>query len=323
MALFAIPNPKKSTQVDFPTERVKLSVENIHLINNKYKFTSANAIFNQYTFEALEFLSLGVFIDINLNSVSENKTEITVEVRRKLGSFNQSHEVTKANEHLVKIFDAIAKLTTMSLEEIDELKKPKQNIKTITNKQETDKNKGIDSNSWYEKNWLVILLCIIFFPVGLYALWKNSSISNGWKIAVTCFFGIVILVNIGDKKEVATNTETTTSATQKEAEAPKVEETTPEVEETKPDIEILKQSSTYEDVMDAYTIHCRVRNNTDELINYVDLKATFYDKQGNIVGTGMGNAVNFAAGAEKTIDVMGMDIQNCDTYEVQVDNVMK
>lgn len=316
MALFAIPNPKKSTQVDFPTERVKLSVKNIHLINNKYKFTGANAIFNQYTFEALEFLSLGVFVDINLNSISENKTEITVEIRRKFGSFNQSHEVTKANEHLVKIFDAIAKLTAMSLEEIDELKNPKEKINTITNKQETNKSKGIDSNSWYEKNWLVILLCIIFFPVGLYALWKNSSISNGWKIAVTCFFGIVILLNIGDNKEVGTNTETTTSATPKEAEAPIVEE-------TKPDIEILKQSSTYEDVMDAYTIHCRVRNNTDELVNYVDLKATFYDKQGNIVGTGLGNAVNFAAGAEKTIDVMGMDIQNCDTYEVQVDNILK
>jgi len=323
MALFAIPNPKKSTQVDFTTERVKLSVENIPSINNKYKFTSANVIFNQYTYEALEFLSLGVFIDINLNAISENKTEITVEVRRKLGSFNQSHEVTKANEHLVKIFDAIAKLTAMSLEEMEELKKAKETKGTITNRQETDKNKVHNSNSWYEKNWLVILWCVLFFPVGLYALWKNSSISKGWKIAVTCFFAIIIIANINGKKERTMSTETTTAAEQSEAEAPIVEETSSAVDETKPEVEILKQTSTYEDVMDAYTIHCRVRNNTDELITYVDLKATFYDKQGNIVGTGLGNAVNFAAGAEKTIDVMGMDIQNCDTYEVQVDNIMK
>lgn len=101
------------------------------------------------------------------------------------------------------------------------------------------------------------------------------------------------------------------------------ETTSTETESTLPDVEILKHTASFEDVMDAYTIHCRVKNNTDELINYVDIKATFYDKQGNIVGTGMGNAANFAAGSEKTIDVMGLDIQNCDTYEVQVDNVLK
>lgn len=125
MAVFAIPNPKKSTVVDFPLDRLKLSVQNLSLINNKYKFTKANEIFNQYTFEALEFLSLGVYIDINLNSVSENKTEITVEVRRKLGSFNQAHEITKANEHLDKIFSSIATLTAKSPEEIEQLKNAK------------------------------------------------------------------------------------------------------------------------------------------------------------------------------------------------------
>ncbi|WP_309640746.1 FxLYD domain-containing protein [Flavobacterium sp.] len=173
-----------------------------------------------------------------------------------------------------------------------------------------------NQNSWCEKTWLVILLLIIFFPIGLYALWKNSSISKGWKIAVTCFFAVLVIANLGDKKNSASNTKSETTAVPTEEEARVVEE-------TKPDVEILKQSSSYEDVMDVYTIHCRVRNNTDELINYVDLQATFYDKQGNIVGTGIGNAANFAAGAEKTIDVMGLDIQNCETYEVQVNNVMK
>ena len=38
MAVFAIPNPKKSIQVDFPIERVKLSVLNISLENDKYNF---------------------------------------------------------------------------------------------------------------------------------------------------------------------------------------------------------------------------------------------------------------------------------------------
>jgi hypothetical protein len=38
---------------------------------------------------------------------------------------------------------------------------------------------------WYDNTWLVILICIVFFPVGLYALWKNQSISKGWKIGIT------------------------------------------------------------------------------------------------------------------------------------------
>lgn len=91
--------------------------------------------------------------------------------------------------------------------------------------------------------------------------------------------------------------------------------------ERKPSVEIIKHTAKYEPMMNSYTIHCRVKNNTGRLIDYIDLKATFYDKNGNIVGTGMGNAVNLAGGAEKTIDVFALDIDNADKYEVQIDNV--
>ncbi|MBF4515504.1 hypothetical protein IRZ71_04085 [Flavobacterium sp. ANB] len=95
-----------------------------------------------------------------------------------------------------------------------------------------------------------------------------------------------------------------------------------DTESSKPDVEIIKQSAKFEPTLNSYTIHCRLRNNTNELITYLDLKATFYDKEGNIVGTGMGNAANFAAGAEKTVDVMGLDIQNCENYEVEIGTVL-
>jgi hypothetical protein len=210
MAVLAIPNPKKSTLVDFPIERVKLSVLNISLINNKYKFTSSNEIFNQYTYEALEFLSLGVYIDINLNKVSDDKTEITVEVRRKIGTFNQSHEVTKANEHLVKIFDCIAKLTAKSPEEIENIK-GEQLLINSTSKKPTKLSNGNNTNlpnssAWYEKKWLVVILCIVFFPVGLYALWKNSSISKGWKIGITVLITLIVISNLGKDKQTTSIT---------------------------------------------------------------------------------------------------------------------
>lgn len=90
----------------------------------------------------------------------------------------------------------------------------------------------------------------------------------------------------------------------------------------KKDVEILQTSHTYESFMKAYTIHCRVKNNTSKLIQYIDLQATFYDKNKKIVGTGLGNAMNIPAGEERTIDVMGMEIPKKATYEVQVENVM-
>lgn len=104
----AIPNPKKSITIDFPIDKVKIGVERVDKLSSKYKFTKSNQIFNQTTFEATEFLSIGVYIDIILSVVNENKTEITIEIRRKVGAFDQSHEVTKANEHIENIVNLIS-----------------------------------------------------------------------------------------------------------------------------------------------------------------------------------------------------------------------
>lgn len=142
MAVFAIPNPKKILSVDFPIDKVRESVKNISVLSSKYKFNSSNEIFNQYTYESYEFLSLGVYIDINLNSVTDHKTEITIEIRRKLGTFNESHEVTHANNHIVNIINYIAQLTAMTSDEINSLKIREQGTKNlpIQIKSKKDKN---------------------------------------------------------------------------------------------------------------------------------------------------------------------------------------
>lgn len=207
MSLNAIPNPKKTILVDYPVERVKLSVKNINLINSKYKFSSSNEIFNQYTYSASELLSLGVFIDINLNNISEFKTEITVEIRRKIGSFDESYEITKSNEYIVSIYDCIAKLTIKSPEEIENLKNEQiAKLKPLAKPNNLSKNNSntqlSSTNAWYNKNWLVIFLCVVFFPVGLYALWKNTTIANSWKFAITSLIAIIIIFNWGDNSKI-------------------------------------------------------------------------------------------------------------------------
>jgi hypothetical protein len=133
MAVFAIPNPKKILTIDFSIEQVKKGVNNLYLIDNKYKLFNSNDLFNQYTFDLLEFLSLGVYIDINLSRISENKTEITIEVRRKIGTFDQSHEVTKANNHIQLTIDLLSKSMVLNDEQIVELKQS-TNIEVVASK---------------------------------------------------------------------------------------------------------------------------------------------------------------------------------------------
>jgi hypothetical protein len=81
-------------------------------------------------------------------------------------------------------------------------------------------------SKWYDKTWLVIVLCIIFFPVGLYAIWKNQSISKGWKIGVTVVIALIVLAQIGKDKKGSTSSADNSSSssseqTEQKTEAPK------------------------------------------------------------------------------------------------------
>jgi hypothetical protein len=68
---------------------------------------------------------------------------------------------------------------------------------------------------WYDKTWLVIVLCIIFFPVGLYALWKNQSISKGWKIGVTVVIALIVLAQIGKDEKGGSSTDNSANSSSK------------------------------------------------------------------------------------------------------------
>lgn len=134
--MISIPNPKKNITVNFPLEKVKLNIPFIQNISeNKYKLTNSNDVINTFTFEALEFLSLGVFIDFNLSSIDDNKTTIEIEVRRKVGAFDKTHEITNANKHISNITEILSKALILSNEDIEKQKKviPLESQKGCTN----------------------------------------------------------------------------------------------------------------------------------------------------------------------------------------------
>jgi hypothetical protein len=118
----AIANPTKKVTIDFPISRVKDAVRNISKVYKKYTMEKENPMFNQFTLQASEFLSLGVFIDINLSEQDDNRTEINIEVRRKMGAFDEWIEVQNANQHIQNIIDALSRLLTNQNVKVQEVK---------------------------------------------------------------------------------------------------------------------------------------------------------------------------------------------------------
>lgn len=117
--IFAIPNPKKDFNIPNSIENIVDVIDGVELFSQKYRIVKKNTIINVFTFESFEFLSIGVYIDITLKKIDDNNTNCEIEIRRKVGTFNQSHEITLANEHIHKI----SELITQSINNPDEVQK--------------------------------------------------------------------------------------------------------------------------------------------------------------------------------------------------------
>lgn len=53
----------------------------------------------------------------------------------------------------------------------------------------------------YEKDWFVVLMLILFFPVGLYLMWKHTKWNKVVKIVISVFFGIMIICSSGNENK--------------------------------------------------------------------------------------------------------------------------
>ena len=150
--LGAIPNPKKTLEIDFNIEQLSNAIILIPLKDSKYKFTSKNDVLKTFRFEALEFLSLGVYIDISVSSISDTKSKIEIEVSRKLGAFDQAVEVSKANDHIANIATLMSECLVLKPEEITDLE---------------NKNKALAEKKGCGKSTAVLTLIVIGSAVAL------------------------------------------------------------------------------------------------------------------------------------------------------------
>jgi hypothetical protein len=181
--MFSIPNPKKTITIEFSIEQVMKSIPKISAASDtKYGVSEVNAIFNQVTLECSEFLSLGVYIDFNLVKKSDTSTEITIEIRRKIGSFDTDVEIQNANYHFTDLVNHLSSVIVLSDEEFN--RKYSAVLANIANKSNED------AKPWFAKKnvptlymvlgflTLPLLIGFIFLPLGIYARKKNKEYLN-------------------------------------------------------------------------------------------------------------------------------------------------
>ena len=149
---------KKTIIIYFPISKLNQTIVLIPQKDKTYKFTSKNDVFNLYTFEAPELVSFGVFIDISLSEISENKTTIEIEIRRKIGVLDKSHELIMQILNISKILELINLCVTLRDEKIESLTKITSTNQIQMNgfitKEENTKNYncGVCKNVFYADN---------------------------------------------------------------------------------------------------------------------------------------------------------------------------
>ncbi|HEU4471870.1 MAG TPA: hypothetical protein VFR58_12335 [Flavisolibacter sp.] len=79
------------------------------------------------------------------------------------------------------------------------------------------------NDQWYDKTWLVILLCLFIFPIGLYALWKSDRFSKSWKMGGTTVLVLLIIALAATQGEAAPETPAKTESAPAPEPAPAAE----------------------------------------------------------------------------------------------------
>lgn len=210
---------------------------------NGLKIENADKLQGRFVVKAgVSLYSWGENIPIQLSEISENRTKVQITSSPKTGiMFGGAFDMGKNRKNIENILSTTSRILSSESEiNTSEIKQTNNNQQQTNNQfnnfQTTRTSNSMDNNSnsnaWYEKTWLVVILCIIFFPIGLYALWKNSSISKGWKIGVTAIFALIVIANFGDKNKTSTSTTSTTEVANKEKQG-LVETKLPKEETTK------------------------------------------------------------------------------------------
>ena len=168
----------------------------------------------------LSLMSWGENIPILLSEIAENRTQVKITSTPKTGIlFGGAFDLGKNRENIEQILSATSRILSSSTLQLNQniansettnSNQQIQNFQHNTNKE----NQQIDKK-WYDNKFITHLLLVIFFPVGLYALWKSRTIAKWWKITATVIVSLITITNLSDSES--------SSSVSGEKEEPKVE----------------------------------------------------------------------------------------------------
>tara|TARA_R110000822_G_C15164950_1_gene478704 strand:+ start:173 stop:670 length:498 start_codon:yes stop_codon:yes gene_type:complete len=154
----AISNPTRELTVSFTNEQVQTAMSNLSkfLIGTEvgnYLQHEYDGVIGQLELLKTEFLSLGVSIIVSANAINDKQTRIFIEVRRAMGSFDKSYEVSEATHHIDKVVKGISTLLS-NPEAINKISVEKVELKTPTKKVSSTFGKII-------KWWLIVSFVLV------------------------------------------------------------------------------------------------------------------------------------------------------------------
>ena len=123
----------------------------------------------------------------------------------------------------------------------------------------------------YEKNWFIILMLVLFFPVGLFLMWKNAKWHKTVKIIISVLFAVMVIFSNGSEESKNVETKDTNA----EVETVKVDERK----------ELQEKSKTILDSKDYYAMNEDERKTINELVKKWDdeidysFKSEYVDKK--------------------------------------------
>ena len=123
----------------------------------------------------------------------------------------------------------------------------------------------------YEKNWFIILMLVLFFPVGLFLMWKNAKWHKTVKIIISVLFAAAVIFSNGSEESKNVETKNTNA----EVETVKVDERK----------ELQEKSKTILDSKDYYAMNEDERKTINELVKKWDdeidysFKSEYVDKK--------------------------------------------
>ena len=176
---------------------------------------------------SVSLMSWGENIPILLSEIAENRTQVKITSSPKTGvMFGGALDLGKNRKNIEQILAATSRILSNSESQTTHNITSSESTNTIQetknyNQNMTTENQQIDKK-WYDNKFITHLLLVIFFPVGLYALWKSRTIAKWWKITATAIIGLIVIASFGGGDSSNSNNSSSSSLSNDKDE-PKIE----------------------------------------------------------------------------------------------------